>query len=311
MRCEIRDLLPSPARLIALACACVALALASGAAAETTHVVAPGHTLAKIARRYRVPVSALREANNLAPGQKLKSGQRIVIPQPGEVIEAGARRDRGAEARDEEFDSLRDDRTSRARGAEAWGRTPHKAGTVALVRGAQRWTGKTQLRGGKLAPAAAEAFKRMLRDDSSRSSRPIDPRLIGLITRVSDHFGGRPIEVVSGYRAHREGQHTAHSNHNVGKAIDFAVRGVPNETVRDFCHSFQDVGVGYYPNSSFVHLDVRTATAHWVDESKPGDPPRYSSVTGGGEAAKEAERGARGPSAKGRTGAESAADAEQ
>jgi hypothetical protein len=53
------------------------------------------------------------------------------------------------------------------------------------------------------------------------------------------------------------------------------VRGVPNETVRDFCRQFRKVGVGYYPNSSFVHLDVRDANAFWIDYASTGQAPRY------------------------------------
>jgi hypothetical protein len=34
--------------------------------------------------------------------------------------------------------------------------------------------------------------------------------------------------------------------------------------------------VGYYPNSTFVHLDVRDTPATWIDYSKPGEPPRYN-----------------------------------
>jgi hypothetical protein len=31
------------------------------------------------------------------------------------------------------------------------------------------------------------------------------------------------------------------------------------------------VGVGYYPRSHFVHLDVRTRDARWTDWSLPGE----------------------------------------
>jgi uncharacterized protein YcbK (DUF882 family)/LysM repeat protein len=315
MRCDFRAHLRA-SRLICLAGACLALAFAPDASAETTHVVGPGHTLAKIAKRYHVSVAALREANNLAPGQKLKPGQRVIIPDPGSVSDAPARGSRAADSRaadsrDEEYDSSRDDRASRSRGGDAYSRKARPTGTVVLMRGSQRWTGKTVARGGKLAPAAAEAFKRMLRDESARSSHAIDPRLISIVTQVSDHFGGRPIEVVSGFRAHSDAQFTAHSNHNVGKAIDFVIRGVPNEVLRDYCHGLSDVGVGYYPNSSFIHLDVRSATAHWVDESKPGDPPQYSSVTGSGESAKEASHGRRSSRAKDKSEPEATSDVDQ
>jgi len=119
----------------------------------------------------------------------------------------------------------------------------------------------------------------MLRFDAAHT-REIDPRLVSVLTQFSDHFGGRPLEIVSGFRPHTPGQHTTHSNHNLGKALDFAIRGVSNQALRDFCHTLRDVGCGYYPNSSFIHVDVRAGSARWVDESGPGEPPRYSSVNG-------------------------------
>lgn len=52
--------------------------------------------------------------------------------------------------------------------------------------------------------------------------------------------------------------------------------GVPNAALRDFLRTFDDVGVGFYPNSTFVHLDARDYDAYWVDYAGPGEPPRYS-----------------------------------
>ena len=44
-----------------------------------------------------------------------------------------------------------------------------------------------------------------------------------------------------------------------------------------FRRTFQHVGVGYYPNSSFVHLDVRDGpSAFWIDYSGPGQKAIYS-----------------------------------
>ena len=35
--------------------------------------------------------------------------------------------------------------------------------------------------------------------------------------------------------------------------------------------------MGYYPNSSFVHLDVRkSASAFWIDYSGPGENAQYA-----------------------------------
>jgi hypothetical protein len=58
-------------------------------------------------------------------------------------------------------------------------------------------------------------------------------------------------------------------------AVDFMIPGVPNEALRDFCLTFANTGVGYYPNSSFLHLDVRDQATYWIDRSGPGEPPQY------------------------------------
>jgi len=62
----------------------------------------------------------------------------------------------------------------------------------------------------------------------------------------------------------------------VGQAFDFSVPGVPNEALRDFLRTMPDVGVGYYPNSTHVHLDVREKPCYWVDYSTPGAHPMYA-----------------------------------
>jgi hypothetical protein len=56
------------------------------------------------------------------------------------------------------------------------------------------------------------------------------------------------------------------------------VEGVKNTDLRDYLRkSFKKVGVGYYPNSTFVHLDVRKdRSAFWIDYSGPGDRAMYS-----------------------------------
>jgi hypothetical protein len=121
---------------------------------------------------------------------------------------------------------------------------------------------------------------------------PIDPRLATLIGLVSNHFGGRTLHVVSGFRPYSPVQYTPHSNHNLGRAMDFSVEGVPNTVLRDFCRTFRNAGVGYYPNGTFVHLDVRSAKTTWVDYSRSGEAPRYvpgSKAPGADEPSNEVE----------------------
>jgi len=120
-----------------------------------------------------------------------------------------------------------------------------------------------------------KSFERMMRS-AGGLTHPPDPRLIALVGQVANHFGSRKLEVISGFRPYSPTQYTAHSNHNIGHALDFRVVGVPNEVLRDYCKTLHNVGVGYYPNSTFVHLDVRDTNATWIDYSRAGEPPRYA-----------------------------------
>jgi hypothetical protein len=109
----------------------------------------------------------------------------------------------------------------------------------------------------------------------------MNPRLIALIYRTGRHWPGRRVEVVSGYR-HPKFAKNPRSPHMKGLACDFRVVGVSNAELRDYLrHNFDKVGVGYYPNSSFVHLDVRKDhSAFWIDYSGPGERALYSSAPG-------------------------------
>lgn len=121
--------------------------------------------------------------------------------------------------------------------------------------------------------------------------RRVDPRLVARIQAVVDHFakdGAQPkLSIISGYRPTSVG-----SMHATGRAIDFRMEGVKNEEVVAFCKTLSDTGCGYYPNSSFVHIDVRDGGAGhvaWIDASGPGESPRYVSAWPPPEPAKAKE----------------------
>lgn len=101
--------------------------------------------------------------------------------------------------------------------------------------------------------------------------RRLDEGLLPRLQALATHFDGKPLSIVSGYRPRaRRG-----SRHRHGRALDVAVEGVPRRTVALFARSLPETGVGYYPNSSFTHIDVRDESYHWVDMSGPGERPRY------------------------------------
>ncbi len=128
--------------------------------------------------------------------------------------------------------------------------------------------------------------------------RRLDARLVSRLQTIVDHFAheardasatlassaapktaSKPparIVLVSGYRPTAKGSYHAH-----GKALDFRLDGVSNEALVAFCKTLVDTGCGYYPNSSFVHLDVRDAGAGhvtWIDGSGPGESAHYVSA---------------------------------
>lgn len=97
-----------------------------------------------------------------------------------------------------------------------------------------------------------------------------------MLARVAARFPGRRIEVISGYRP-SSNPHNG-SRHAHARALDFRLVGVAREEVRDFARTLPNAGVGYYPNSVFVHLDVRDpneGAAAWTDYSGPGERARY------------------------------------
>lgn len=98
--------------------------------------------------------------------------------------------------------------------------------------------------------------------------RRLHAGLLPLLARLSAQFPDRAIEIVSGYRPNaRDG-----SRHRFGRALDLRVAGIAIEEVRAFLDGEPCTGLGLYPTSDFVHLDVRTETVRWLDDSGPGEP---------------------------------------
>ncbi len=246
-------------RFVQFATIAAVLAASSAASADVTHVVARGHTLNAIALRYHVSVKSIVDANHIHDPSHLRVGQSLTIPgvsssptihgqaTPGHPISYAAR--------------------------------PRTPGVIHVKRVATSEEAVIRVgdRRGRVPPTALKTAEHVWRYPTGQS-HAIDARLLTLLGIVSNHFGSRRIDIVSGFRPYSPTQYTAHSNHNVGQAVDFRVDGVPNEVVRDFCRTLHNVGVGYYPNSVFVHLDSRATSAYWVDFAKPGEPPKYDAA---------------------------------
>jgi len=134
--------------------------------------------------------------------------------------------------------------------------------------------------GGSARPKiTVEAMAKVHGNEVAPGVRRIDPRLVERLEQAVDHFRkpGQPakVSIVSGYRPRSAG-----SFHQSGRALDLRIEGVTNEALVAFCKTLPDTGCGYYPNSLFVHMDVRDAGAghvSWIDISRPGEAPKYVS----------------------------------
>ncbi|MCA9601481.1 MAG: DUF882 domain-containing protein, partial [Myxococcales bacterium] len=105
------------------------------------------------------------------------------------------------------------------------------------------------------------------------SSRPIHPRLLEVLHRAVEHFNVPYVHVISGYRPDR-----ASSRHTQGRAVDVVFPGVSDRRLAAYLRQQGFVGVGIYPVSGFVHLDVRARSYFWVDRSGPEEANRAHGI---------------------------------
>src|SRR5580704_4413166 len=156
-----------------------------------------------------------------------------------------------------------------------------KNGPVTLYHVNRRETMALRLRDahGRPVKGMQKRFDHFLRCHQTNVQHKMDPRLMRLIYATGRHYPGRRVEVVSGYR-HPSVAKNPHSPHMLGLACDFRVEGIKTAELRDYLRrTYDKVGVGYYPNSSFVHLDVRKdRSAFWIDYSGPGERAIYSAT---------------------------------
>jgi uncharacterized protein YcbK (DUF882 family) len=244
--------------------------LGTQAHADRQHTVKPGQSLIQISKQYGVPVAAIAKANKLGPDEPLQIGQRLTLPglKPSKDAKVAAAEPRSkADAK-----ASKDGAKTRAKNKDdsPWG-TPKKPGTVTFYRIWSRETVRVKLVDdrGTARPGAQRMMRELMRPRESRKRKLPNARLLQLLANVSDHFGGRPLHIVSGYRL-PGGLTRDTSRHVAGEAMDFRIPGVPLTELRDYCYRFRAAGVGYYPRTQFVHLDVRRQNARWTDWSLPG-----------------------------------------
>ena len=119
-------------------------------------------------------------------------------------------------------------------------------------------------KGAYVPDALAEAM-RVMRDWRNGQEHAMDPRLLDVLHGLQAKLDtDKPFQLISGYRSpetnarmHAESSQVAsHSQHMLGKASDIRVEGVELADLHGAAQSLQAGGVGFYPVSNFVHVDV-------------------------------------------------------
>ena len=242
--------------------------------------VRPGDSLGRIAKRHDVTIEALCRANVRTRQQKIFPGDRLIIPAtPSSPIRphvTPVTTQAPPVTRDIEIrsDEARVEPTLTLPSAiwHRYARQPRARGYVVLEGYGRRYSGYAAAVGGVVSSDTRAAFSRLLFNHHTGEETELSGRLVQLLVQVSDTFGGRTINIASGYR---ESSFAPESRHPHGAACDFSVTGVPNLALFAYLSTLPHVGIGYYPNSTMVHLDVRSKRSVWVDLSGPGEPPRY------------------------------------
>ncbi len=118
---------------------------------------------------------------------------------------------------------------------------------------------------GEPQPAELGRLDWVFRDHRAGSVLPIDARLFDLLHELAAMAGLEPhYQIISGYRTPATNAMlvtssdgvSSRSLHMEGKAIDVRLVGYPLASLRDLALARGVGGVGYYPDSDFVHLDV-------------------------------------------------------
>ncbi len=112
---------------------------------------------------------------------------------------------------------------------------------------------------------ALQEIDYIFRDHHTGDIHPIDPALLDQLYELKLHLNvSRPFNIVSGYRSpetnanlrrHSDGV-AKNSLHMQGRAIDIRLEGYDTKRIRDAALAMQRGGVGYYPDSNFVHIDT-------------------------------------------------------
>lgn len=118
---------------------------------------------------------------------------------------------------------------------------------------------------GRYVPENVRGINHLFRDHLTDEIQPINLRLLDLLYSMRGRLQtAKPICVISGYRSpstnHILRAHSRrvakNSYHMRGMAADLEIPGYSNRQLATLARKMKAGGVGYYPRSGFIHVDV-------------------------------------------------------
>ena len=118
---------------------------------------------------------------------------------------------------------------------------------------------------GRYVPDALAEAMRVLRDWRTGEEHVMEPQLFDALHAINTRLEtNQPFQIISGYRSpktnaalHAKSKGVAsNSQHTLGKAVDVRIQGVDLRNLQKAALNVSAGGVGFYPQSNFVHVDT-------------------------------------------------------
>jgi uncharacterized protein YcbK (DUF882 family) len=124
---------------------------------------------------------------------------------------------------------------------------------------------------GSFDDGALAKLDELFRDPRVGECRAVRAELYEQLSRIEDHFGGKTVYLVSGFRF----QERDSSRHFHASAMDIRIPGVSIYEMYKYAESLDagGMGLGIYPTSGFIHFDYRAPgepSYRWTDYSGHG-----------------------------------------
>ncbi len=148
----------------------------------------------------------------------------------------------------------------------------HERSLILFNKYAGEWFKESYWSEGQCIPDALKRINHILRDKLNGKKANIDQRLLDLMHAMQSKIDAKkPFEIICGYRSPETNNYlrkistgvAQNSLHMSGCAVDIRMEGFPLNKLRDLAKTLKAGGVGYYPKSNFIHVDVRPQPCYW------------------------------------------------